>query len=51
MTSQLATKGDLKQLESRLDSKLALMESRVTVKLGAMFFAAVGMAVALVKVL
>lgn len=51
MTSQLATKDDLRQLESRLDSKLALMESRMTVKLGAMLFAAVGMAVALVKVL
>ena len=51
MTSQLATKDDLRQLESRLDSKLALMESRMTVKLGAMLFAAVGMAVALIKVL
>jgi hypothetical protein len=51
MTSQLATKEDLRQLEGRLESKLALMESRMTVKLGAMLFAAVSLALALFKVL
>jgi len=40
MTSHLATKQDLE-----------LLESRLTVKLGAMLFAAVGLAVALMKVL
>jgi hypothetical protein len=40
MASELATKQDLQ-----------LLESRLTVKLGAMLFAAVGLAVALVKVL
>jgi hypothetical protein len=55
MTSQLATKEDLRSslglLETKLESQLKLLESRMTVKLGAMLFAAVGMAVALVKVL
>jgi hypothetical protein len=40
MTSHLATKQDLE-----------LLESRLTVKLGAMLFAAVGVAVAVFKVL
>jgi hypothetical protein len=40
MTSNLATKQDIE-----------LLESRLTIKLGAMLFAAVGVAVALVKVL
>jgi len=51
MTTHLATKQDLQQLESRLDTKLQLLESRMTIKLGAMLFGAVGLAVALVKVL
>jgi 2-phosphoglycerate kinase len=44
MVSQLVTKEDLR-------TALELLESRLTVKLGAMLFAAVGLAVALVKVL
>lgn len=44
MISQLVTKDDLR-------NALELLESRLTVKLGAMLFAAVGVAVALVKVL
>ena len=44
MVSQLVTKDDLR-------TAMELLESRLTVKLGAMLFAAVGMAVALVKVL
>jgi hypothetical protein len=44
MVSQLVTKDDLR-------TALELLESRLTVKLGAMLFAAVGLAVALVKVL
>ncbi len=44
MVSQLVTKDDLR-------NALELLESRLTVKLGAMLFAAVGVAVALVKVL
>ena len=44
MVSQLVTKDDLR-------TAMELLESRLTVKLGAMLFAAVGMAVALVKLL
>jgi hypothetical protein len=44
MVSQLVTKDDLR-------NALELLESRLTVKLGAMLFAAVGLAVALMKVL
>ena len=44
MTSKLATKDDLRLA-------LDLLESRMTVKLGAMLFAAVGIAVALIKLL
>lgn len=44
MISTLVTKEDLRL-------QLALTESRMTVKLGAMLFAAVGVAVALIKVL
>jgi hypothetical protein len=44
MVSQLVTKDDLR-------TSMELLESRLTVKLGAMLFAAVGLAVALIKVL
>ena len=44
MVSQLVTKDDLR-------TAMELLESRLTVKLGAMLFAAVGLAVALIKVL
>ncbi len=44
MISTLVTKEDLR-------TQLALLESRMTIKLGAMLFTAVGLAVALFKVL
>lgn len=44
MTAKLATKDDLK---SSMDG----LESRLTIKLGGMLFAAVGLVVALIKVL
>jgi len=44
MTAKLVTKDDLK-------SALDLLEMRMTVKFGAMLFAAMGIAVALIKVL
>jgi 2-phosphoglycerate kinase len=55
MNSELVTKEDLRVflqlLETRLDAKIQLLESRMTIKLGAMLFGAVGVAVALFKVL
>jgi hypothetical protein len=46
---ELATKGDLAQLEQRIDSKFVQLEQRMTIKLGAMM--AVGAVVALLKLL
>jgi hypothetical protein len=51
MTANLATKHDVEQARTALKSDLALLESRMTVKLGAMLFAAVGIVVTLIKVL
>jgi len=45
----LATKVDLTQLEQRIDAKLALLEQRMTIKLGGMLVVAVGVIAALIK--
>jgi hypothetical protein len=46
---ELATKGDLIQLEQRMRGDLVQLEQRMTIKLGAMLAVAVGAVVALVK--
>jgi hypothetical protein len=52
---ELATKGDLVNLEQRMDarfkSELIQLEQRMTIKLGGMMVAAVALVAALVKVL
>jgi hypothetical protein len=44
--SQLATKADLAVLKGDLESKLALLEQRLTIKLGGMMVVAVGIILA-----
>jgi hypothetical protein len=51
MTANLASKEDLRGLRDEIRQSLVLLESRMTIKLGAMLFTAVGLAVALFKVL
>lgn len=48
---QLATKRDLKDLETSLEAKLRDLEYRLTIRLGAMITAAVATIAALVKLL
>lgn len=52
---ELATREDLKRLEAslseRFDSRLLLLEQRMTIKLGALMVAAVGLVATLVKLL
>ena len=47
----LVLKGDLKVLEDRLGDKIALLEQRMTIKLGGLMVVAVGAVAALVKLL
>jgi hypothetical protein len=44
--SQLATKADLAAMKADLESKLALLEQRITIKLGGMMVVAVGIILA-----
>jgi hypothetical protein len=46
---ELVTKGDLTALEQRIDTKLALLEQRIIIKLGTMMVVAVGVIAALIK--
>jgi hypothetical protein len=48
---ELATKGDLAHLEQRIDAKLTLLEQRMTIKLGTMIAAALGVGLALAKMI
>jgi len=48
---KLATKHDLKELETRLDGKIRELEYRLTIRLGAMMAASIAIVAALVKLL
>lgn len=50
-TDALATKGDLKALEDTTKADLRDLEQRMTIRLGAMLFAATGLQAAIVGVL
>lgn len=47
----LATKADIKQLETDLRKDMQLMEQRLVIKLGSMLVVAIGVVAALVKLL
>lgn len=51
MTSNFVTKADLAATKGELLAALAHLESRMTIKLGAMLVAAVGLTVAILKAL
>ena len=46
---RLATKQDLRELETRLDSKIEKLEYRLTIRLGGMMAASIAIVAALVK--
>ena len=46
---RLATKQDLRELETRLDNKIEKLEYRLTIRLGGMMAASVAIVAALVK--
>ena len=48
---EMATKEDLKALEERLSDRMTMLEQRMTIKLGALMVAAVGIVAILVKLL
>jgi hypothetical protein len=48
---ELATKTDLQHMEGRFEHKLALLEQRMVIKLGALMVVAVGAVATLVKLL
>ena len=47
---QLATKRDLKELETRLENKIEKLEYRLTIRLGSMLAAAVAVLAALIVI-
>lgn len=51
MSSNFVTKADLAATKDDLLAALALLESRMTIKLGAMLVAAIGLTVAILKAL
>jgi hypothetical protein len=46
---KLATKQDLRELETRLDNKIEKLEYRLTIRLGGMMAASIALVAALVK--
>jgi len=46
---RLATKQDLRELETRLDNKIEKLEYRLTIRLGAMMAASIAIVAALVR--
>ncbi|RIQ64359.1 DUF1640 domain-containing protein [Bordetella avium] len=49
--AELATKGDLRELDTGLRHEIKLLEQRMTIKLGSMLVIAVGVFAAIVKLL
>ena len=49
--AEVVTKRDLRELEMRMDAGFESLELRMTIKLGAMLAAAVGLTVTLIKLL
>ena len=49
--TELATKRDLAELETRLSNRIETLEYRMTIKLGGLMIAAVGIVATLVKLL